>query len=108
MDAYAPRLLALGLRGMIGKGMRSPAVIEAIKQAGAVYFGAIGGAGALLAGRIKEAKIVAFDELGAEAVRRLVVEDFPVTVVIDSKGNDLYRIGREAFLKRVGRSVCCR
>ncbi|MDR1618375.1 MAG: Fe-S-containing hydro-lyase, partial [Treponema sp.] len=86
MDPYTPRLLALGLRGMIGKGERSPEVAEAITQAGAVYFGALGGAGALLSRRIKAAEPVAFEDLGTEAIRRLTVEDFPVTVVIDSRG----------------------
>jgi fumarate hydratase subunit beta len=99
MDAYTPRLLALGLRGMIGKGMRSGAVVEAMQQAGAVYFGATGGAGALLADHIKQAELIAFPELGTEAVRRLTVEAFPVTVVIDSKGRNLYRLGREAYLR---------
>ncbi|GHT96912.1 hypothetical protein FACS1894141_7470 [Spirochaetia bacterium] len=99
VDAYTPALLDLGMRGMIGKGTRSPEVIAAMIQAGAVYFGAIGGAGALLADCIKEAKIVAFEDLGTEAVRRLTVENFPVTVVIDSRGGNLYTAGREAYLK---------
>jgi fumarate hydratase subunit beta len=99
MDAFTPRLLGLGIRGMIGKGERSTEVVQAMKEAGAVYFGAIGGAGALLADRIKEAVEIAFSDLGAEAVRRLVVEEFPVMVVIDSLGNNLYRSGREAYLK---------
>jgi fumarate hydratase subunit beta len=99
MDAYTPRLLALGLRGMIGKGMRSAEAAEAMRQAGAVYFGAIGGAGALLAEHIKAADIIAFPDLGPEAVRRLLVEDFPVTAVIDSRGNNLYRLGREGYLR---------
>jgi fumarate hydratase subunit beta len=99
MDAYTPALLGLGLRGMIGKGKRSAEVVAAMIQAGAVYFGAIGGVGALLADCIKEAEIVAFEDLGTEAVRRLTVEDFPVTVVIDSRGENLYVTGREAYLK---------
>ncbi|MDR2483958.1 MAG: Fe-S-containing hydro-lyase [Treponema sp.] len=99
MDAYAPRLLELGLRGMIGKGKRSPEVVAAMKQAGAVYFGAIGGVGALLAGCIKAAEIIAFEDLGAEAVRRLTADDFPVVAVIDSSGNNLYETGRAAYLK---------
>ena len=98
MDAYAPALLQLGLRGMIGKGKRSPAVIEAMKAAGAVYFGAIGGAGALLAKCVKSAEIIAFADLGPEAVRRLEVESFPVVVVIDSRGNSLYENGPKAYL----------
>ena len=90
MDAYAPTLLDLGQSGMIGKGMRSGEVIEAMKRNGAVYFAAIGGAGALISRCIKEAEVIAYDDLGAEAVRRLVVEDMPVIVAIDSQGNDLY------------------
>ncbi|MDR3161931.1 MAG: Fe-S-containing hydro-lyase, partial [Spirochaetaceae bacterium] len=98
MDAYAPRLLDLGVRGMIGKGKRSAEVVEAIQRAGAVYFGAIGGAGALLSECIKAAEIIAFPDLGTEAVRRLRVEDFPVVVVIDRHGNNLYQRGRETYL----------
>ncbi|MDR0554345.1 MAG: Fe-S-containing hydro-lyase [Treponema sp.] len=99
MDAYTPRLLERGLRGMIGKGKRSPSVIEAIRRAGAVYFGAIGGAGALLSECIKSVEPVAFEDLGAEAVRRLVISDFPVTVVIDSRGGNLYVSGPAAYLQ---------
>ncbi|MDR1898944.1 MAG: Fe-S-containing hydro-lyase [Treponema sp.] len=102
MDPYTPALLALGLRGMIGKGRRSPEVVDAMRRAGAVYFGALGGAGALLAARIKTSRIVAFPELGAEAIRELYVEEFPVTVIIDSKGNDLYVSGREEYLRSAG------
>ncbi|WP_010258511.1 Fe-S-containing hydro-lyase [Treponema primitia] len=98
MDAYAPRLLSLGLRGMIGKGKRSKEVIDAMQNAGAVYFGAIGGAGALLAQCILEAELIAFEDLGAEAIRRLTVKDFPVVVVIDSGGNNLYEQGRRSYL----------
>lgn len=90
MDAYTPELLALGLRGMIGKGRRSLEVVEAIKRHGAVYFGAIGGAGALLARRIRKQEPVAWDDLGAEAVVRLWLEAFPVVVINDAAGNDLY------------------
>jgi fumarate hydratase subunit beta len=90
MDAYTPRLLGLGLRGMIGKGKRSVEVVEAMKRSGAVYFGAIGGAGALLADCIKAADLVAFEDLGPEAILRLRVEDFPAVVVIDSLGNNLF------------------
>jgi fumarate hydratase subunit beta len=90
MDAYTPELLALGLRGMIGKGRRSLEVVEAIKRHGAVYFGAIGGAGALLARRIRRQEPVAWDDLGAEAVVRLWLEAFPVVVINDAAGNDLY------------------
>ncbi|MDR0623783.1 MAG: Fe-S-containing hydro-lyase [Treponema sp.] len=102
MDAYTPRLLELGLRGMIGKGKRSAGVIGAIRKAGAVYFGALGGAGALLSQRIKAAEVIAFEDLGTEAIRRLRVEEFPVTVVIDSGGNNLYETGREAYLRERG------
>jgi fumarate hydratase subunit beta len=99
MDAYTPGLIALGLLGMIGKGKRSPEVVEAMIRYGAVYFGAIGGAGALLADRVKEAEVIAFGDLGAEAIRRLVVEDFPAVTVIDSKGKDLYEWGRAEYLR---------
>ena len=97
MDVYSPYLIARGLRGMIGKGLRSEAVVEAMKEHGAVYLGAIGGAGALLAGCIKEAGVIAYSELGPEAVHRLVVEDFPVIVLIDSQGQNLYETGKEAY-----------
>ncbi|MDR1230711.1 MAG: Fe-S-containing hydro-lyase [Spirochaetaceae bacterium] len=90
MDAATPRLLSLGLRGMIGKGNRSPAVIDAIKQYGAVYFCAIGGAGALLAECVTDCNVIAYSDLETEAVRRLTVSDFPVIVAIDSRGNNLY------------------
>ena len=98
MDAYSPTLIALGQTGMIGKGKRSAGVVAAMKQHGAVYFGAIGGCGALLSKCIKKAEVVAYEDLGAEAIRRLEVEDFPVVVVIDSEGNNLYESGREAYL----------
>ena len=98
MDPYAPRLLDLGLSAMIGKGQRSDQVKEAIRRNGGVYLGAIGGAGALIAGTVKRAWIVAFEDLGPEAIRALEVEDFPATVVIDSQGNDLYEIGRKRYL----------
>jgi fumarate hydratase subunit beta len=97
MDSYSPRLIAEGLKGMIGKGMRSPAVIEAMKQHKAVYFGAIGGAGALASKSIKKAEVVAYEELGAEALRRLEVTDFPVTVVNDAYGGDLYQEGKAKY-----------
>jgi fumarate hydratase subunit beta len=90
MDNAAPRLLSLGVRGMIGKGNRGPAVVEAMKRYGAVYFCAIGGAGALLAECITSCEVIAYSDLGTEAVRRLIVKDFPVTVAIDSRGNNLY------------------
>lgn len=100
MDAYSPTLIALGETGMIGKGKRGPEVIAAMVEHGAVYFGAIGGCGALLAKCIKKSEIVAYEDLGAEAIRRLEVEDFPVTVIIDSQGNNLYETGRAAYLSR--------
>jgi len=95
MDAYAPLLIKLGLKGMIGKGLRSEAVVDAMKSYGAVYFGAIGGAGALIAKSIVAEELIAFPELGTEAIRKLTVKDFPAVVIIDSYGNDLYKIGRE-------------
>lgn len=101
MDAYAPELIKLGLTGMIGKGVRSEKVIRAMKEYGAVYFGAVGGAGALIAKNIIEQEIIAFPELGPEAIRRLVVKDFPVTVIIDSYGHNLYQIGREKYRKQL-------
>ena len=97
MDAYAPTLLAYGLRGMIGKGQRSKAVREAIVEHKSVYFGATGGAAALMAKRIKQCEIVAYEDLGPEAIRRLVVEDFPVVVINDSVGGDLYEEGVRAY-----------
>lgn len=90
MDKYAPRLLDLGLKGMIGKGKRNDAVKEAIVRNGAVYFAAVGGAGALLSKSIVASEVVAYDDLGTEAIRKLEVEKFPVIVVIDSEGNNLY------------------
>jgi fumarate hydratase subunit beta len=99
MDGATPRLLAHGLRGMIGKGNRSPAVVDAIKRQGAVYFCAIGGAGALLAECITGCEVIAFPELGTEAVRRLTVKDFPVIVAIDSCGTNLYDYAKNRFLR---------
>ena len=101
MDAYSPTLIAQGQTGMIGKGKRGPEVIAAMKEHGAVYFGAIGGCGALLSKCIKKAEIVAYEDLGAEAIRRLEVEDFPVIVIIDSEGNNLYETGRASYLETV-------
>ncbi|KGK91515.1 fumarate hydratase [Desulfosporosinus sp. HMP52] len=97
MDAYSPKLISRGLTGMIGKGLRSPEVIEAMKKHGAIYFGAIGGAGALIAKRIVSAEVIAYPELGPEAVRRLVVKDFPVMVIIDHEGNNLYDLGKAQY-----------
>ena len=99
MDKYAPALLDLGLTGMIGKGKRSETVKEAIIRNGAVYFAAVGGAGALLAGSIKASEVIAYDDLGTEAVRKLEVENFPVIVVIDSTGQDLYESAIREYCK---------
>ena len=98
MDAYAPTMMSVGARGMIGKGARLPEVVEAMKEHSGVYFGAIGGAGALLAKCIKSAELIAFEDLGAEALRKLYVEDMPLVVIIDSEGNNLYEQGRNAYL----------
>ena len=100
MDAYSPTLIALGQTGMIGKGKRSGEVVAAMKEHGAVYFGAIGGCGALLGKCVKKSELVAYEDLGAEAICRLEVEDFPVIVVIDSEGNNLYESGRAAYLNK--------
>ncbi len=97
MDSYSPLLIEHGLKGMIGKGKRNDAVKEACKRFKAVYFGATGGAGALLSERIKSAKVIAYEELGPEAVRELVVDQFPVVVVNDTYGNDLYEEGRKLW-----------
>ena len=99
MDKYTPDLLDLGLRGMIGKGKRSKEVTEAIIRNKAVYFAAVGGAGAILAGAIKESKVIAYDDLGTEAIRELKVENFPVVVVIDSKGNNLYETAIKEYAR---------
>lgn len=98
MDAYSPTMIACGQTGMIGKGKRGPEVVAAMKEHGAVYFGAIGGCGALLSKCIKKAEVVAYEDLGAEAIRRLEVEDFPAIVIIDSEGNNLYETGRANYL----------
>ena len=99
MDPFAPRLITIGLKGMIGKGNRSQEVIDAIKKHKAVYFGAIGGAAALMAKSVKKAEIVAYEDLGPEAIRRLEVEDFPAVVVNDCLGGDLYEEGMERYRK---------
>ena len=101
MDAYSPTLIALGETGMIGKGKRGPEVIAAMREHGAVYFGAIGGCGALLSRCIKSAKVVAYEDLGAEAIRELVVENFPAVVIIDSLGNNLYETGKADYLATI-------
>lgn len=97
MDSYAPKLMALGLKGMIGKGMRNTEVIEAMKKYKAVYFGATGGAAALIAKTIKRAEVVAYEDLGPEAIYHLEVQDFPVVVINDIYGNDLYEEGVKQY-----------
>lgn len=101
MDPYAPKLLDLGLRGMIGKGERSEEVIEAIKRNKGVYFGAIGGAAALISKSIVKSEVVAYEDLGSEAIRKLEVIDFPVVVIIDAMGNNLYDIGQKEYLNSI-------
>jgi len=103
MDAYAPRLIELGLTGMIGKGLRNRQVVDAMIRNGAVYFGAAGGAGALLSKCIIAEEIIAFEELGPEALRKLTVRNFPATVVIDATGADLYETGRKKYNLLPGR-----
>ncbi|WP_461205165.1 Fe-S-containing hydro-lyase [Clostridium sp. DL1XJH146] len=98
MDPYAPELLEIGLRGMIGKGLRNKEVVDSMIDNKAVYFGAIGGAAALIAKSIVKAEIIAYEDLGSEAIRKLEVKDFPAVVVIDTEGNDLYEIGKEEYL----------
>lgn len=100
MDKYAPSLLDLGLRGMIGKGKRSKEVQEAITRNSAVYFAAVGGAGALLSKSIQSSEVIAYDDLGTEAIRKLEVKDFPVIVVIDKDGNNLYETAVKAYQKQ--------
>ena len=102
MDAYSPRLLDLGNKIMIGKGKRDAAVKEAVVRNGAVYLAAIGGAGALMAQSVKSLEIIAWPDLGCEAVRRLQVENFPLTVILDPQGGDLYQSGPEAYLASNG------
>lgn len=97
MDAYTPRLLALGLKAMIGKGKRAPEVIKAMRQYKAVYFAAVGGAAALISKCIKEAEVVAYPELGPEAIHRLVVDNFPAIVINDTLGGDLYKEGTKIY-----------
>ncbi len=99
MDPYAPRLMEVGLKGMIGKGGRAPEVIEAMKKHTAVYFAAIGGAGALIARSIKKVEIIAYEDLGPEAIRKMEVEDFQAIVVNDIYGNDIYQIGRAKYAR---------
>lgn len=99
MDKYAPALLELGLKGMIGKGKRNQAVRDAVVRNGAVYFAAVGGAGALLSKSIISSEVIAYDDLGTEAIRKLEVRDFPVIVVMDAEGNDLYATATQAYCK---------
>jgi len=99
MDSYTPRLIEEGLRGMIGKGNRSQAVIDSMKKHGVVYFAAVGGAGALIAKRVKEYKVLAYGELGPEAIASMTVEDFPLIVVMDSDGNDFYKVGQAPYVQ---------
>jgi fumarate hydratase subunit beta len=101
MDKYSPRLIAEGLTGMIGKGYRSDEVVNAMKKHGCVYFAAVGGAAALVAKSIRKSEVLAWEDLGTEAIRRMEVEDFPAIVIIDTRGNDAYKIGREKY-QRVG------
>ena len=101
MDKYAPTLLELGQAGMIGKGKRSEEVIKSIVKNQAVYFAAVGGAGALLSKCIKKAEVIAYEDLGTEAIRKLEVENLPVIVVIDSKGNNLYETAIDEYLKTI-------
>lgn len=101
MDSYTPALLEKGLRGMVGKGYRSKEVVEAMVKNGAVYFAGIGGAAALTGKTIKSSELVAYEDLGSEAIRRFYVEDFPVVVVIDAEGNDFYRMGQEKYLETI-------
>ena len=100
LDAYSPTLIAQGLRVMIGKGLRSPEVVDAIKKYQGVYFAAIGGAAALMGKCVKEAEVIAFDDLGPEAIRKLRVEELPVIVAVDSLGGDVYSLGRSQYARR--------
>lgn len=101
MDAYAPRLMDLGLKGMIGKGARNKEVIDSIVRNNGVYFGAIGGAAALIAKSIVKSEVIAYEDLGAEAIRRMEVKDMPLVVIIDSEGNNLYELGQQEYLNSV-------
>ena len=103
MDSFSPMLLDLGQKIMIGKGARSQTVKDAIVRNGAVYLGAVGGAGAVMADAIKASEIICWPDLGCEAVRKMRVENFPLTVIIDSRGNDLYELGPQAYLSSIGK-----
>ena len=100
MDAYTPRLLDLGLRGMVGKGVRNDLVVESIKKNNAIYFAAIGGAGALISKCIVKCDIICYEDLGSEAIRKLEVKDLPLTVAIDCNGDNLYIIGKQEYLNQ--------
>lgn len=104
MDKYTPDLLDLGLKGMIGKGYRSPEVIESMKKNKAVYFAAIGGSGALIARTIHSMQVIAYEDLGPEAIYKLTIKDFPAVVIIDSEGNDWYQIGKQQFHEQPGKN----
>ena len=99
MDAYTPTMLEQGIKGMIGKGSRSAAVVESMKKHGVTYFAAVGGAAALIAKSVKKYEVVGYPELGPEAVAKLTVEDFPCVVVIDSEGNNFYEMGQKPYRK---------
>lgn len=103
MDSFAPTLLDIGQKIMIGKGARSAAVKEAIVRNCAVYLGAVGGAGALMAASVRSARLICWEDLGCEALRELYVEDMPLTVIIDSEGNDLYELGPKAYLESINK-----
>jgi fumarate hydratase subunit beta len=103
MDAYSPTLIEKGLRGMIGKGLRGEKVVESMKTNGAIYFAAIGGAAALTAKCVKSSELIAYEDLGSEAIRKLYVEDLPLVVVIDSEGNNFYEIGQKEYLDSVNK-----
>jgi fumarate hydratase subunit beta len=103
MDAYSPKLIEIGLKGMIGKGQRSQEVIDAMKKYKCVYLAATGGAAALLAKRVKKAEVVAYEDLGTEAIRKLYVEDFPAIVVNDVNGNDLYKEGQKKYELKISK-----
>ncbi len=100
MDPYTPLLLSLGLSGMIGKGRRNPEVIESIKKHQGIYFAAIGGAAALMAKSITAVEVIAYEDLGAESIKKLILKDFPLIVAVDAFGNDYYQIGQQAYLSR--------
>ena len=101
MDAYSPRLLELGLKAMIGKGARSKEVIDSIIKNKAIYLGAIGGAAALISKTIVASEIVAYEDLGAEAIRKMEVKDMPLIVIIDTEGNNLYKLGQKEYLRKI-------